>query len=165
MEINRIQTSQNSVLTIDMDWREIYDQLLPRVVHFFFYKIGDVSIAEELAATTFEKVWKSREKYREQLGEYRFYIFGITQKVAADYFRKYRPEVRLETVNHLPDQQCVEEQAERHIDFQRLSKIVEYLPKRTFCRIYLSSLDYPNISLKVIHWKIMLGKPSPKIGG
>jgi DNA-directed RNA polymerase specialized sigma24 family protein len=64
MEINRVQTSEKSVLTIDMDWREVYNQLLPRVFHYFFYKVSDEHIAEELAATTFEKVWKSREKYR-----------------------------------------------------------------------------------------------------
>jgi RNA polymerase sigma factor (sigma-70 family) len=130
MEINRIQTSEKSALTIEMDWREVYDQLLPRVFHFFYYKVGDVHIAEELTATTFEKVWKSREKYHSQLGAYRFYIFGIAQKVAADYFRKPRPEVGLEEAYNLPEPQCVEEQAERHFDFQRLAKLVERLTER-----------------------------------
>jgi len=130
MEINRIQTTEKSALAIDEYWREVYDQLLPRVFHFFFYKVGNLHIAEELAATTFEKVWKSREKYQGQLGDYQFYIFGIAQNVAADYFRKYHHEVSLEEASTLPAQQCVEEQAEKHLDFQHLAVIVNRLTER-----------------------------------
>jgi RNA polymerase sigma-70 factor (ECF subfamily) len=99
-------------------------------LHFFFYKTGDECLAEELAAATFEKAWQSRGKYQSQLGAYRFYLFGIAKKVAADYYRKQRPAARLEDVDSLPDHHSLEDQVEQRLNRQRLARLVSGLTER-----------------------------------
>jgi len=123
------KTSANIAVTESINWKDVYDQLLPRVFHFFFYKAGDKLIAEELTSITFEKAWTNREKYKKDLGAFQSWIFGIAQKVAADYFRKNRNEVSLDSVD-VPSTQNIEKDVETQVDYERLASILTILSKR-----------------------------------
>ncbi|HKI53404.1 MAG TPA: sigma-70 family RNA polymerase sigma factor [Anaerolineales bacterium] len=112
-----------------INWKDVYDQLLPRVFHFFFYKVGDKLTAEELTSITFEKAWVSRENYKKDLGAFQFWVFGIAQKVVADHFRRRRYEVPLETVN-VPSGQNVERDVEAQAEHERLASILHVLSGR-----------------------------------
>jgi RNA polymerase sigma factor (sigma-70 family) len=121
--------SASIVISESINWKAIYDHLLPRVFHFFCYKTGDKLVAEELTAITFEKAWGSRENYRKDVGAFQFWLLGIAQKVAADHFRRRRHEVPLDTVD-LPSHQNVEKEFESQMDFERLSSMLDTLPDR-----------------------------------
>lgn len=123
------KTSESMAITENIDWREVYDNLLPRVFHFFFYKVGEQILAEELTAITFEKAWTSREKYKRNLGAFQFWLFGIAQKVAVDHFRKRKNEVPLDSVNPLSSQK-VEKEFESKADVERLTSILKILSER-----------------------------------
>jgi len=112
-----------------INWKDLYEQLLPRVFHFFYYKVGDKLVAEELTSITFEKAWVSRENYKKDLGAFQVWVFGIAQKVAADHFRRSRHEVRFEAVNVVSNQN-VEKEIESQIDHERLASILTVLPER-----------------------------------
>lgn len=112
-----------------INWKEVYDHLLPRVFHYFCYKIGDQLIAEELTAVTFEKAWVSRENYKKDMSAFQFWLFGIAQKVAVDHFRRSRHEVPLESVN-IPSSQNVEKELEAQMDFERLASLLSGLSDR-----------------------------------
>jgi RNA polymerase sigma-70 factor (ECF subfamily) len=112
-----------------INWKEIYDHLLPRVFHFFCYKIGDKLIAEELTAITFERAWLSRDNYKKDVSAFQFWLFGIAQKVSADYFRKNKHEVPLDLVN-ISSSQNVEKEIEAQIDFERLASLLNGLSDR-----------------------------------
>ena len=114
------KTLKVTVLSESINWKEIYDYLLPRVFHFFFYKTGDKVIAEELTAITFEKAWGNRENYKNDQGAFQFWLFGIAQKVAVDYFRKSRHEVSIDSINLLSNQN-VEKDVETQLDFEKLA--------------------------------------------
>ncbi|MGD8403813.1 MAG: sigma-70 family RNA polymerase sigma factor [Anaerolineales bacterium] len=123
------KTSESMAITENIDWREVYDQLLPRVFHFFFYKVGDQFLAEELTAITFEKAWISRKKYKRDLGAFQFWLFGIAQKVAVDHFRKRKNEISLDSVNPLSSQK-VEKEIESKADAEHLAFILKILSER-----------------------------------
>jgi RNA polymerase sigma factor (sigma-70 family) len=123
------KTSSAVAIAESIHWKEIYDLLLPRVYHFFFYKVGDRFLAEELAAITFEKAWLKRETYRQDLAAFRFWLFGIAQNVAADHFRRNKNDVPLDTIN-VPSSQNVERETETHIDYERLASILTVLTER-----------------------------------
>lgn len=123
------KTSASIAITENANWRQVYDHLLPRVFHFFFYKVGDQFIAEELTAITFEKAWTSRKKYRRDLGAFQFWLFGIAQKVAVDHFRKRKNEIPLDSVNS-PSSQKVEREIETKADTERLISILKILSDR-----------------------------------
>lgn len=112
-----------------INWKEIYDHLLPRVFHFFCYKIGDKVVAEELTAITFEKAWTNRENYKRDQGAFQFWLFGIAQKVSAEYFRKNRREISLDLVT-IPSSQNVEKAIETQMDFERLASLLVKLSDR-----------------------------------
>lgn len=118
-----------------IDWKEIYQVLLPRVFHFFFYKVGDTLLAEELTAITFEKAWVSRDKFRKDIGDFRFWVFGIAQKVVVDHFRRNRNEVSLGSVS-LPSGQNIESEIEKQLDYERLASILHVLSERE--RLFIS---------------------------
>ncbi|MEA4908232.1 MAG: sigma-70 family RNA polymerase sigma factor [Anaerolineaceae bacterium] len=124
-----IPSTDEPIAGSEAGWRAVYDQFLPRLFHYFYYKTGDAHVAEELTASTFEKAWKNRHRYRARLGEYRFYLFGIAQKVAVDYFRRRRPEVGLDEVGELPGPASVEEHVEQRLDGQRLAALLRRLPE------------------------------------
>ncbi len=121
-----------------IDWRSIYDQLLPRVYHFFCYQTGDPALAEELTAVTFEKAWTSRKNYDHRLGKLPGWILGIAKKVAADYFRRRKVESSLDSTT-IVSRQNVEEDVEKRLDFERLSGLLAALPER---ERYLIALKY-----------------------
>jgi RNA polymerase sigma-70 factor (ECF subfamily) len=123
------KTSTAVAMTESMNWKEIYDRLLPRVYHFFFYKVGDRFLAEELTAITFEKAWLKRETYRQDIAAFRFWLFGIAQKVAADHFRKSKHEVPLDDTQ-LSSGQNVEKEIEAQVDYERLASILTVLSER-----------------------------------
>lgn len=112
-----------------LDWKEIYEMLLPRVFHFFFYKVGDTLIAEELTSITFEKAWSGRDHYSRNTGEFRFWLFGIAQKVAVDYFRKHRSEVPLNSID-IASGQNIEREVETKAEYERLAAILSILSER-----------------------------------
>jgi RNA polymerase sigma-70 factor (ECF subfamily) len=123
------KSSASITITENIDWREVYDHLLPRVFHFFFYKIGDQFLAEELTAITFEQAWGNRNKYKRDLGAFQYWLFGIAQKVAVDHFRKRNNEVPLDSVNPLSSQK-VEKEIESKADVERLTYVLKILSER-----------------------------------
>jgi DNA-directed RNA polymerase specialized sigma24 family protein len=46
----------------EIDWAVAYEELLPKVYHYFCLRIGDRLEAEDLTAATFEGVWLVRER-------------------------------------------------------------------------------------------------------
>ena len=86
-------------------------------------------MAEELTSITFERVWVNRENYRKDLGMFRFWVFGIAQKVAADHFRRSRHEVSLESVE-VQSRQNVENEVDAHVEAERLAAILPILSER-----------------------------------
>ncbi len=50
-------------------WRHIYDKMLPRVFHYFAYRVGDTQTAEDLTSITFEKAWQYRASFKKDKGE------------------------------------------------------------------------------------------------
>jgi RNA polymerase sigma factor (sigma-70 family) len=123
------ETSAKIVAAESINWKDVYDHLLPRVFHFFFYKVGDKLIAEELTSITFEKAWTNRENYKRDVSGFQFWIFGIAQKVAVDYFRRGRHEVPIDSVD-VRSTQNVEKEVEAKAESERLASILPILSER-----------------------------------
>lgn len=111
------------------NWKEIYDHFLPRVYHFFCYKIGDADVAEELTATTFEKAWAGRERYIHEMSKFQSWLFGIAKKVAADYFRRHKMEIPLDSATTISNQN-VEKDVDTQLDFECLAGLLNSLSER-----------------------------------
>jgi RNA polymerase sigma-70 factor (ECF subfamily) len=118
----------NSVGHVDFD--SVYRTELPRIYNFFRYRVGDDQVAEDLTAETFEKAWKYRARYRNDLASFSTWLFSIARRIAADHFRRQRPSLPLEAAAQLADPQILEEQAQAHAEFAHLSKLLARLAER-----------------------------------
>jgi RNA polymerase sigma-70 factor, ECF subfamily len=114
----------------EINWQDVYDHALPRIFHYFCYKVGEPFIAEELTAITFEKAWKSRRNYHKDFGQVYSWLTGIARNVVADHFRKTIREISLE---ELPESEMIppsNEDIQRKLDFQIILTILSQFPDR-----------------------------------
>jgi RNA polymerase sigma-70 factor (ECF subfamily) len=113
-----------------VNFETVYQTELPRIYNFFRYRLGDDQLAEDLTAETFEKAWKHRERYRENLASFSTWLFIIARRIAADHFRKQRPSVSLEEAARLANPQTLEEVAQERAEFVQLSTVLARLAER-----------------------------------
>lgn len=117
-------------LTEEIDWEATYREYLPRVYNFFRYRLGDRALAEDLTATTFEKAWRGRSRFRRDLSAFSTWLFTIARNVAVDYFRKKEQDIPLEIIQEQADPKSLEETVQCNHDFARLSILLSQLPAR-----------------------------------
>src|SRR5574342_795889 len=81
---------------VDVDWEAIYTDQLPRIYNLFRYWTGDNALAQDLTSATFEKAWKHRLRYRQDVAAFSTWLFTVARRVAIDYFRQRHIEVALD---------------------------------------------------------------------
>lgn len=116
--------------TAAVNWDAVYADSLPRVFHYFCYRVSDTQNAEDLTAVTFEKAWRARCRYSSRRGTPICWLMGIARHVATDYFRTRTTEVELD--ENLPDPQPSGSFTEliRQENFARIQALVSQLPER-----------------------------------
>ena len=87
----KAKITQN-IATSEVDWALAYQDLLPKVYHYFCLRTGNQMDAEDLTAATFERAWRDRERYREDLGKFTNWLFGIAHHVLITHYRKKQQE-------------------------------------------------------------------------
>jgi RNA polymerase sigma-70 factor (ECF subfamily) len=116
--------------TTEIDWAAVYEELLPKVYHYFCLRVGDRPEAEDLTAATFERAWRDRERYRQDLGTFTNWVFGIARHVTITHFRQHKqgPEIPEQDPTDIP--RPTEEAATRQAEFERLVSMLISLPER-----------------------------------
>lgn len=114
----------------EIDWATAYEELLPKVFHYFCLRIGDRLEAEDLTAATFERAWRARERYRKDLGTFTNWLFGIARHVAITHFRQNEQGHALAEPGTEEVYRPTEEAASRQEEFERLASMLTSLPER-----------------------------------
>lgn len=114
----------------DEDFEHLYRTELPKVYNFFRFRVGDGPMAEDLTAETFEKAWRKRHRYRQDLASFSTWLFTIARRVAIDHYRRQRPVISLESISHLTADETPEELTQERSDFDRLSLLLTQLEDR-----------------------------------
>ena len=112
------------------DFEVLYQEELPRVYNFFRYRVGDDQVAEDLTAETFEKAWRNREKYRNDLASFSTWLFTLARRIGTDYYRRHNSTVSLDEIASVPDPQVLEDVAQQRADFIRISLLLSRLAER-----------------------------------
>lgn len=116
--------------TQQVDWATVYQEHLPRIYNYFRYHVGDARVAEDLTAETFEKAWKNRLQYRNDLAAFSTWLFTIARHLVADHFRRSRDEIPLERVLNILDDETLENLIQRRSDVEKLSGLLAQLSER-----------------------------------
>jgi RNA polymerase sigma-70 factor (ECF subfamily) len=114
----------------EIDWAAVYEELLPKVYHYFCLRVGDRLEAEDLTAATFERAWRDRERYRNDLGTFTNWLFGIARHVTITHFRQHRQEETLPERGTESVHRPTEETTTRQEEFERLASMLISLPAR-----------------------------------
>jgi RNA polymerase sigma-70 factor (ECF subfamily) len=113
----------------EIDWESAYQAYLPRIFNYFCYRTCDETLAEDLAAATFEKAWRSRNRYRSDLAAFSTWLFTIARNLATDHFRR-RQELPLEEAASLQTPGSLEDSIESQADLKRLAQLLHNLSER-----------------------------------
>ena len=113
-----------------INFEEYYDAELPRVYNFFRYRVGDNQLAEDLTSETFEKAWRNRERYRDDLAAFSTWLFTIARRVAQDHYRKNQNEIPLDEISNLSANELTEDAIQQNADFAHLSVLLARLADR-----------------------------------
>jgi RNA polymerase sigma-70 factor, ECF subfamily len=117
-------------LEVEINWTQVYSDSVSRVFHYFCYKVGDIQLAEDLTAATFEKAWKNRQKYKPSKGLPHAWIIGIARNVSTDHFRRDHREVSMEDLPETSLTVGEEDTLQKRLDFQSILKSLNDYPKR-----------------------------------
>jgi RNA polymerase sigma-70 factor (ECF subfamily) len=113
------------------DWDRVYAEELPRLLNFFRYRVGNTPETEDLTARTFEKAWRSRGRYRQDVAGFSTWLLTIARNVAIDPLRARRPLVPIDAAAAVPSRTCTpEEQALQQSDAGRLEVLLKRLSPR-----------------------------------
>jgi RNA polymerase sigma-70 factor, ECF subfamily len=121
---------EQAAVTAEINWTAVYEELLPKVYHYFCLRIGDRSEAEDLTAATFERAWRDRERYRNDLGTFSNWLFGIARHVAISHFRQNEQGQRFTEPYTAEVSRPTEETATSQEEFERLASMLASLPER-----------------------------------
>src|SRR5215216_749605 len=111
--------------TGQVDFEEVYRTELPRVYNFFRYRVG-----EDPTAETFEKAWRHRARYRDNVASFSTWLFTIARRVATDHFRKWRPTLPLDEAEQISDSRTPEDTSQERTEFAHLSVLLARLAER-----------------------------------
>jgi len=123
-------TKGDYTLVEEIDWEAAYKEYLPRIYNFFRYRVGDRTLAEDLTASTFEKAWRGRARFRRDLSAFSTWLFTIARNIAIDHFRRREQDIPLEMVGERADPASLEETVQRNHDFARLNALLSQLTVR-----------------------------------
>jgi RNA polymerase sigma factor (sigma-70 family) len=66
---------------------ELYEEYLPKVFRYMSYRVNDVSAAEDLTSSVFEKVLTKLTSYRSDKSSFSTWLFTIARNTVIDYYR------------------------------------------------------------------------------
>jgi len=114
----------------EADFEQLYRAELPRLYNFLRYRTGSDHTAEDLTAATFEKAWRNRNRYRQDLSAFSTWIYTIARRLAIDHGRRRRVEIPLDDIADWPAPGTPEEQVQQDAEFERLAALLARLADR-----------------------------------
>ena len=76
------------------DFDRLYEVHAEAVLRFLIYRTGDTTLAEDLAADTFERVLRARRRFDPRKGSEKTWIYSIALNVLRDHHRRREAEER-----------------------------------------------------------------------
>jgi RNA polymerase sigma-70 factor (ECF subfamily) len=107
-------------------WGELYEVFFDRVYAYFFYRVANQEVAEDLTQQLFLKVFSSLATYRLTRRPFGAWVFKIAHNLLVDYYRQKKDEVILEAGLPFEDkwaQAKLEQLEERAVLEEALKKI------------------------------------------
>jgi RNA polymerase sigma-70 factor (ECF subfamily) len=117
-----------------IDWDLVYESQLPRIFNYFLYKVDDRDLAQDLAATTFERAWRLRLRYRVDIATVPTWLFGIARNIMREHLRgALHVSESLDTaarIENMPARIDIEESVQQQQEKEHLRTLLHQLTER-----------------------------------
>jgi RNA polymerase sigma-70 factor (ECF subfamily) len=113
-----------------VDWDAVYAEQLPRVYNYLRFRLANRADVEDLTSRTFEKAWRARERYRQDLAGFGTWLLRIAHNLAIDHLRARRNHLPIDAGLAIAGEETLEHEAERDSDLARLGALTARLPER-----------------------------------
>jgi RNA polymerase sigma factor (sigma-70 family) len=80
----------------------LYDEHMPKVYRYIYYKVNDQELAEDLTANVFEKALVNFAKYSSDKASFSTWVFAIARNTIADHYRA-QPKVNVTSIDEAVD--------------------------------------------------------------
>ncbi len=84
----RLPLGQNAPEMDGTIFAELYQAHLVAVFNYCLFRLGERSIAEDLAADVFERAWRARSRYRPDQAGYSTWLLAIARNAVIDWRRR-----------------------------------------------------------------------------
>lgn len=78
---------------------QLYEEYAGSVYRFIYFRIGDISEAEDLTAEVFRTIIEKSSRYQKEKGNIRTWIFAIARNKTIDHLRKRKPKLSYEQLS------------------------------------------------------------------
>lgn len=85
----------------------LYDAYVKKIYHFIYYKIYHRETAEDLTSTVFLRALQHLKNFDPDRGSFQAWLYQIARNAVIDHFRTQRPNVNIEDVWDLHDEQDI----------------------------------------------------------
>ncbi|HEY4026057.1 MAG TPA: sigma-70 family RNA polymerase sigma factor [Candidatus Dormibacteraeota bacterium] len=107
---------------------QLYEHYAPLVYRFFYNRLRDRSVAEDLTAEVFYKALRAIDRYRPSGSPFRAWLFQIAVNTRIDHLRGRRSGVELDAAGEQADpSRSVEEQVAQRAEVERVWDAVRRL--------------------------------------
>jgi RNA polymerase sigma-70 factor (ECF subfamily) len=130
MDVDPMAAARSVARSESVDWDAVYPAELRRVYNYFRYRVGDGPVAEDLTAATFEKAWRHRRRYRNDVAAFSTWLLAIARNTARDHFRRENRRQEWDRGSPPAGEALVEEASEHRDDLARLRALLGRLSDR-----------------------------------
>jgi RNA polymerase sigma-70 factor, ECF subfamily len=103
-----------------MEIEEWYDQYLPKIYRYIFYRTGHKQTAEDLTSTVFLKAVSNLKTFKSDKASFSTWLYTIARNTLIDHMRTDKKIFDLEQVFDLASDQNVESETDEAIRLQTL---------------------------------------------
>lgn len=110
-----------------------YDETMPKVYRYIYYKVNGPEIAEDLTSEVFEKALVNFKKFNHEKASFSTWILTIAKHTIADYYRT-QPKIKMVNIDEAVETPSrdpgPDEIAEDEDEKQLLRRCISQLPDR-----------------------------------
>lgn len=107
---------------------DLYEQHLDAIYRYVFYRVGDVSEAEDLTETVFLKAWEALNNYRLRDIPFSAWLYRIAHNAVVDRYRAHKDTVPLDSQLAVSDDaDGPEERFDSHENITALTRALSQL--------------------------------------
>ncbi len=106
----------------------LYDEYMPKVYRYIYYRVNDTPLCEDLTSSVFEKALVNFGRYSSDKASFSTWVFSIARNTLIDHYRAQRPVAPIEAAAGMPSQApSPHETASRHEEMRRLNECISAL--------------------------------------